>query len=165
MPLGGKKKKKGKKRPQPAKRKLRYREDGEKYAQVCSLLGDRRLEVKIPGEGVRKAHIPGRFRKRVWINKDNWILVQSRDCDSREDGYCDVMYVYNGDEVRRLERYGEIKIERSEDASEEDMFGNEFEELEEEEEPKYHKKRVEIEYPSSFTSSDEGASEGTEESD
>jgi len=163
MPLGGKKKKKGKKKPQQTKRKLRYGSSDEKYAQVKTLYGDRRLEVKIPGEGMRKAHIPGRFRKRVWINKDDWILVQPRDCDDRVDSACDVVYVYNGDEVRSLERCGEIKIERSGDEAEEDLFGDEFEELEEEE-TKHKKKTYEIEYPSSFTSS-EPPSEVTENSE
>ena len=159
MPIGGKKKKKGKKNPQPIKRKLRYRDEREKYAQICNLLGDRRLEVKIPNEGLRKAHIPGRFRKRIWMNKGDWVLVQLRDCDYREDSTVDVVYVYKRDEVRRLERYGEIKIERSDEEGD-DI--NMFEDLEEEEIQPVHLK-PEIEYPSSFTSSEELASDNSEE--
>lgn len=143
MPLGGKKKKKGKKKPQVAKRKLRFCDANERYAQVKTLLGDRRVEVHVPNEGLRKAHIPGRFRKRVWINKDDWVLIQYRDCDAREDGFCDIIYVYKMEEVRKLERSGEIEQDKSEDD-----FDN-FEDLEEFEDIK---PKHEIEYPSSFTS-------------
>jgi len=161
MPIGGKKKKKGKKNPNPIKRKLRYRDSAEKYAQISSLYGDRRLEVNILNEGTRKAHIPGRFRKRVWMNKGDWVLVQPRDCDFREDSVVDVVYVYKADEVRRLERFGEIQIERSDDdGGEEDMF---FEEIDEKEPPKRIK--PEIEYPSSFTSSEEASFGALEDDD
>jgi len=143
MPLGGKKKKKGKKKPQDIKRKIRFCDTNDRYAQVKTLFGDRRVEVYIPNEGLRKAHIPGRFRKRVWINKDDWVLVQYRDCDGREDGVCDIVYVYKPEEVRKLERAGEIEQDKSEDG-----FDN-FEDLEEYED---NKPKQEIEYPSSFSS-------------
>jgi len=148
MPLGGKKKKKGKKKPQDTKRKLRFCDTNERYAQVKTLFGDRRVEVYIPNEGLRKAHIPGRFRKRIWINKDDWVLVQYRDCDGREGGFCDIVYVYKMEEVRKLERTGEIEQDKSEERSE-DMFDN-FDDLEEYEEVK---PKQDIEYPSSFSSS------------
>jgi len=159
MPIGGKKKKKGKKSSQPVKRKLRYREQTEKYAQISMLYGDRRLEVQIPNEGTRKAHIPGRFRKRVWMNKGDWVLVQPRECDFREDSIMDVVYVYKEDEVRRLERFGEIQTEKSNDGDEEDnlefFLHSYWEESDEENKPEFTKVKPEIEYPSSFTSSEE----------
>ncbi len=160
MPLGGKKKKKGKKKPHVTKRRLRYRLLNEDYAQVKCLYGDRRVQVQISGKGLRKAHIPGRFRKRMWINKDDWVLVQYRTCDVREDSFCDIVHLYTRNEVRKLEQSGEIQMKKSleqEDFLEFEDIGTEdsLEEIENE-----IPQRGEIEYPSSFTPS---ASEEEEE--
>jgi translation initiation factor 1A len=150
MVLGGKKKKKGKKKPQNnAKRKLRFPDVGENYAQIKKLLGDCRLEVYIPGEGMRKAKIPGRFRKRVWINRDDWVIIQYRECDGRKDSACDILHVYKLEEVRKLQKLEEIPVEKCEEEKVDDL---EFFEVEEKNEK--HLKQ-EIEYPSSFTSSEE----------
>lgn len=151
MVLGGKKKKKGKKKPQNnIKRKLRFPDTGENYAQVKKLLGDCRLEVYIPGEGIRKAKIPGRFRKRVWINRDDWVIIQYRECDEREDSTCDILHVYKLEEVRKLRKIEEIPVEKE---LEENDKTDDIEFIEMKEEDQQHSKQ-EIEYPSSFTSSE-----------
>ncbi|GAG91895.1 unnamed protein product, partial [marine sediment metagenome] len=65
------------------------------------------------------------------------------------------IHVYKTDEVRKLERLGEIKIERSDqsDSSSEKFDDAEFDDLQEFEE-EIPRNKYEIEYPSSFTSSD-----------
>lgn len=152
MALGGKKKKRGKKAAQSQdKRKLRFPEPNENYAQVKNLLGDRRVEVKVQGKGIRKARIPGRFRKRIWINREDWVLVQSRDCDDRADSTCDITYMYKHEEIRKLERLGEIETENvdNDDDDEEENF-----ETLKEYTGENNDDNNDIDYPSSFTSSE-----------
>lgn len=157
MPLGGKKKKKGKKKNIDTTRKVRLCGAKEEYAQVKSLFGDRRVEISIPKKGLMKAHIPGRFRKRMWINRDDWVLVQQRDCNSNEEANIyDIIHLYTTQEVRKLNRMEEIQTE----GSEEDIFSKdlEFKDFE-----KMNYKKNEIEYPSSFTASEEEEEEEEEE--
>jgi translation initiation factor 1A len=97
---GGKSKRKGKnKSDEGDKRELVLREAGQEYAQVVRVLGNCRVEAYCFDGTTRLAHVRGKFRKKVWINKDDIILVGLRDY---EDGKADVIHKYSSDEARQL---------------------------------------------------------------
>lgn len=102
---GGKKKRRGKGGYQPEKRTLEFKEDGQEYARVLKMLGDGRLEAKCSDGETRICHIRGKFRKRVWINAGDLVLVDIR---SFEPSKADVVYKYFDEEDRTLGSYGEL---------------------------------------------------------
>ena len=103
---GGKNKRKGKKQVQDAKRELEFKDESQEYAQVTKMLGNGRLEALCLTENRSIiAHIRGTFRKRVWINMGDVILLGMRDF---QDGKADVILKYTPDEARMLKAYGEI---------------------------------------------------------
>tara|TARA_R110002050_G_scaffold275180_1_gene419872 strand:+ start:413 stop:871 length:459 start_codon:yes stop_codon:yes gene_type:complete len=103
---GGKSKRKGKnKNDEGEKRELILKEEGQEYGQVTRVLGNCRVEAFCFDGQTRLAHVRGKFRKKVWINRDDIILVGLRDY---QDGKCDVIHKYTSDEARRLKARGEL---------------------------------------------------------
>ena len=103
---GGKSKRKGKnKNDEGDKRELLMKEDGQEYAQVVKMLGNCRFEAFCFDGQTRIGHVRGKFRKKVWINRDDIILVGLRDF---QDDKCDVIHRYTADEARRLKNKGEL---------------------------------------------------------
>lgn len=80
-------------------------EDMEEYAKVIKCLGDRKLTVVLTDTSQMLALIPGRFRKRVWINSGDVILVSRRDF---QDGKLDVIAKYDPNDVKKLHKMGMI---------------------------------------------------------
>lgn len=105
---GGKRHRRGKKgADEPEKVNAPFKKEGQEYAQVTKLLGNCRLHAKLFGsEGEKLCIIPGKLKKRCWINKEDIILVGTRDDYS--DGKCDVLYKYTPKEARQLVKAGEI---------------------------------------------------------
>jgi len=61
--------------------------DGKhQYAQVIQKLGHNRLSVKTQSGETVQAVIPGKFMKKVWFNKDDFIVINSEN-----DDYYDVV--------------------------------------------------------------------------
>eukprot|EP01103_Thecamoeba_quadrilineata_P020984 TRINITY_DN9311_c0_g1_i1.p1 TRINITY_DN9311_c0_g1~~TRINITY_DN9311_c0_g1_i1.p1 ORF type:complete len:163 (+),score=55.31 TRINITY_DN9311_c0_g1_i1:104-592(+) len=103
---GGKSKRKGKnKNDDGDKRELLFKEDGQEYAQVTRILGNCRVEAICFDGNTRQCHVRGKFRKKVWINKDDIILIGLRDY---QDGKADIIHKYSADEARNLKTYGEL---------------------------------------------------------
>lgn len=114
------------------------KEDNQEYAQVEKLLGSGRMKVKCFDGKERIAKIRGKFRKRVWVNVGDIILVNMSE-DTQDDTKCYIIHVYYYDEVKRLKNLGELpkdlKVNKKE--SDEKDLNIEFgEEGEQEEEPK-----------------------------
>jgi translation initiation factor 1A len=106
---GGKKFKKGKNNAADdrAIKNVRMIEDKlERYARVKSAMGDRRLAVETSVGETIVAHIPGKFRKRVWISAGDIILISLRPFDLSTG---DVLSKYSPQEARFLIRKDEIK--------------------------------------------------------
>ena len=101
---GGKNRKKGKGTIAVNKELLR-KESGQEYGQVIKLSGDCRLEVLCFDGMKRLGHIRGKFRRRVWIGKDDLVLVGLRDY---QDSKCDVIHRYNHQEAQKLKDIGEL---------------------------------------------------------
>eukprot|EP01104_Vermistella_antarctica_P006226 TRINITY_DN16948_c0_g1_i1.p2 TRINITY_DN16948_c0_g1~~TRINITY_DN16948_c0_g1_i1.p2 ORF type:complete len:147 (+),score=62.47 TRINITY_DN16948_c0_g1_i1:62-502(+) len=103
---GGKSKRKGKnKNMDGAKRELIIKEEGQEYGQVVKILGNCRVEVFCFDGTTRLGHVRGKFRKKVWINRDDIILVGLRDY---QDGKSDIIHKYTADEARQLKNMGEL---------------------------------------------------------
>ena len=124
---GGKKAKKGKrdKRPQ-IEIKGRVREVGEDeiYGRVLKRAGERGIIVECSDGVTRNARIPGRFRKRVWINKDDIVICGlGTHGDGENDKKCEIEYKYNPSEISILRAKNAFNFDFDEDDEDEDDFG------------------------------------------
>lgn len=103
---GGNKRRKGKnENSNDIKRQLIFKEDEQEYGQVIKTLGNSRLEVYCFDGVKRLCTIRGSMRKKIWINRDDIILISLRDFQHDRG---DVIHKYNADEARTLKSYGEI---------------------------------------------------------
>jgi translation initiation factor 1A len=112
---GGKKGKKGKKPTavNEVERELVFKAEDQEYCQVVKLLGNCRLEGKCFDGKTRLCHIRGSMtKKKVWIKVNDIVLVSLREF---EDAKCDVLYLYNQKEIKRLQTLGEIPFIETED--------------------------------------------------
>jgi translation initiation factor 1A len=88
-------------------RQIPFREDLQDYALVETLLGSGHVKLKCLTDNTeRLGTICGRMYKKVWINKDDVVLVSIREY---QDNRCDIIFKYTTDEVKTLKKYGEIK--------------------------------------------------------
>jgi translation initiation factor 1A len=103
--IGGKGHKKGK-RFATFTRDLPLQEDGTDYAYVLDVLGGGRMRVHCFNDNQdRIGTIRGSMYKKVWIAKDDVVLVSLR---GYQDSKCDIVFKYNGDEVKLLVRQKEL---------------------------------------------------------
>jgi len=109
---GGKGKRKGKKNrgDENENLQLRYKVFGEEYAQVRKVLGNCRVEAYCFDDKMRLCHVRGKFKKRVWINKDDFVLVGLRDY---QDDKADIIHKYTPEEIRLLRSWGEIPADKT----------------------------------------------------
>jgi len=89
---------------------LRFKVFGEEYAQVRRVLGNCRVECYCFDGKVRLCHVRGKFKKRVWINKDDFVLIGLRDY---QDDKSDVIHKYTTEEARLLRSWGEIPADKA----------------------------------------------------
>ena len=99
--MGGRKKKRSARFAQDhkSKREMIYRQSEQEYGFVEQLLGDMRCLVFCSDRQARVCHIRGRFRRRVWINLGDVVLVSVREFE-KDRG--DIIYKYNMEEVEHL---------------------------------------------------------------
>jgi translation initiation factor 1A len=103
---GGKHAKKGKnQRDDAAKRELVLKLSDQEYGQITKSLGDRRFEVYCFDGKTRSAHVPGRYKRRLFFVRDDIVLVQLRDY---QDEKADLIHKYIPEEIAHLKRIGEI---------------------------------------------------------
>lgn len=98
---GGKNRRKGKGSSLKT-RELVYKDAGEEYGQVAKSIGNGFLEIKCftdAGPVMRRAHIRGSMRKRVWMTTGDIVLVNTRGF---QDATCDILLKYTSDEARLL---------------------------------------------------------------
>jgi translation initiation factor 1A len=87
-------------------RQIPFKEDLQDYGIVQNLLGNGRVKVLCLTDNTeRLGTIRGSMYKKVWINKDDLILVSLREY---QDDKCDVIFKYTPDEAKFLKKYGEI---------------------------------------------------------
>jgi translation initiation factor 1A len=104
------------------KRELVFKEDGQDYGIVDKMLGNGWVAVTCSDGEKRNAHIRGSFRKKVWINVGDVLLLGLRDF---QDEKSDIILKYTPDEARLLKSYGEladnVKINENEQSGDEDQ--------------------------------------------
>jgi len=105
---GGKTRRRGKNITDNNKRELILKNPAlnQEYAKVDDLLGNSRLKLSLFDGTTKLGIIPGAFRKRVWINKNDVVLISIRDY--QKDDKVDIVHKYNQDEVRSLVKKKEI---------------------------------------------------------
>lgn len=100
---GGKRHRRGKKNnePETTSSKTTKIAEGEyeKYGKIINLSGDCRVIVTTTDGTEYVCHIPGKFRKRVWMKMDDIILFAVRPFEENKG---DVISVYSPNEVRWL---------------------------------------------------------------
>ena len=101
---GGKKHKRGA-RPTAGKRELIIKEDHQEYGQVDKMLGDMRCLVLCSDSTTKVCHIRGKFKRRVWINPGDTVLISLREF---EDDKADVIHKYSPEEAELLKFKGEF---------------------------------------------------------
>lgn len=100
---GGKKKKRSAKFAVGSKRDLLLKEESQEYGIVEKTLGDRRLEVLCSDSTTKQCHIRGKFKRRVWINVGDTVLVSLRDFEA---GKGDIIHKYSPEEALMLKTMG-----------------------------------------------------------
>ena len=103
---GGKNRRKGK--GSEFKRELIFKSDGQEYGQITKSVGNGFMEIMCfssTGNVLRRAHIRGSMRKRVWMTLGDIVLVSTRDF---QDNTCDIVLKYTSDEARILKNRKEI---------------------------------------------------------
>lgn len=98
---GGKNRRKGKSSINE-KKEMIYKEADQEYGQIIKALGSGHMEVMCftaNGNVVKRAHIRGKMRKRVWMATGDIVLVNVRDY---QDQVCDILLKYTADEARML---------------------------------------------------------------
>lgn len=111
--MPGAKKKKGGKRVRRGKknagtgvtRSLITKDKNQEYVRVTGLLGDSRLNVVNSGGQERIAIIRGKMKKRVWMKKEDILLVGLREYQGDR---VDVLHKYLSSEAKQLVKIGEI---------------------------------------------------------
>lgn len=90
--------------------------DGQMYAKTIKLLGDKRILVLLSNGKEIMAIIPGKLKgKNNWIHLNTFVLIQKRDFQKDK---VDVVYVYSNNQVKYLQKIGELeefKIEETEE--------------------------------------------------
>jgi translation initiation factor 1A len=112
------------------KRKLLYADiDGQVYGKIEKALGSRFFDVQCMDNVKRRCKVR---KKRMKVKLENFVVVSLRDFDEKN---ADVIYVYDAEEVRVLQKEGILpKIEYSsssvEDVTEtENVGGFDFEDI------------------------------------
>lgn len=121
-----KKKQRKKKKKSKNERNLVLAEEFQYYAKVIKVEGGSRVRCfVIFNDKVKKklCIIPGKLRNRVWIVKNDWLLVSVRVMGYGENytkqEKLDIIHKYNDDEVKKL-----IKRQEIVDINEEGKIGN-----------------------------------------
>lgn len=102
---GGNKKRRGKNKQESNKRELIFADDGQTYAHIIRVLGNGRFESACTDGVKRMLHVRGAMRKRVWINKDDLVLVGIRDFQPYKG---DIIHKYTAEEARALVRNNNV---------------------------------------------------------
>jgi len=119
---GGKKFKKGKKQSF-AEKQLIYKDSKEdqEYGRIINACGNGRFQVYCFDGKERMGVVAGNMRKRVWVNKDDIVLI-SRWEFTTDGEKCSIVHKYDEDEAKKLQQQGHfpesIKLESETDFAE-----------------------------------------------
>jgi len=101
---GGKKHKRNKSNGSVTKA-LRHKEEGQEYAQIRKCKGNCRFDLFVFDGKDRLGILCGAMKKRKFVNLYDVVLVSIRDF---QDDKCDIIDVYDDNQVRKLKQIKEI---------------------------------------------------------
>ena len=106
---GGKKFKKGKKMAAPQNKGLVLKDPkgNEDYGRVESAKGNGRFDIIQSNGNKLMGVIRGKDRKRMWINKDDIVLIGIWECQTNDDK-CSILYKYEEHDISKLIEKKEI---------------------------------------------------------
>jgi len=84
---------------------LRTKEEGQEYAQIRNCKGNCRFDLFVFDGKERIGILCGAMRKRRFVNLRDVVLVSIRDF---QDDKCDIIDVYDDNQVRKLKQNKEI---------------------------------------------------------
>jgi translation initiation factor 1A len=119
---GGKKHKRGKKnnRFDDKPKNIETADIGQDYAKVISRQGGSRLKIECTDGNICQAIIPGKFRKRVWMNPGDVLLVSL--AGTGNELTCTIDKKYTNYEIFKLKEMGLIEFEIAKGNAEELNF-------------------------------------------
>merc|ERR1712054_338225 len=77
-------------------------------AQVTKVLGGMWFLVSCFDGRIRKAKLRGKFKKRLWIRDDDFVLVSLWEFTKNDSPQCDLVHKYYPWEVEKLQKMGQI---------------------------------------------------------
>lgn len=89
--------------------KLRLPQAGEVLGVAEAILGGDKVQVKCVDGNTRLCRIPGKLRKKIWIQVGDLVLVQPWAAEGERKG--DVVHVYTPTQASWLKRKGYEMIE------------------------------------------------------
>lgn len=87
--------------------RLRTPRNDQVLGKVIELLGADRLRVQCDDGNERIVRIPGRLKKRIWVRRDDIIIVEPWDIESEEKG--DMVWRYTKNKIGMLKKKGYLK--------------------------------------------------------
>jgi translation initiation factor 1A len=87
--------------------RIRSPRQGEVLGVIEAMLGADKLRVNCDDGNMRICRIPGRLRKRVWMNVGDLVLIQPWIVQANERG--DVIFRYTSTQANWLKRKGFVK--------------------------------------------------------
>ena len=105
---GGKKFKKGKKQSFHEKT-LIYKDpkEDQEYGKIIGACGNGRFNVSCFDGKDRLGIIAGNMRKKIWVNKDDIVLISRWDFTT-DNEKCSIIHKYDSDEAKKLHKEGEF---------------------------------------------------------
>jgi len=88
-------------------RRIKTPRGKETFGVVARKLGASRLEVKCFDGKTRVCRIPGRLRRRLWVNPGNIVIVEPWEFSGDNKG--DVIFKYTPTQVSYLKQKGLLK--------------------------------------------------------
>lgn len=90
-----------------SKTRVRKPRDNQVIGKVIEMLGADRLRVECGDGNERICRIPGRLKKRVWVQRDDIVLVEPWDIEGDEKG--DMVWRYDKNKIPILKKKGLLK--------------------------------------------------------
>ena len=103
--FGGNKAKRKKNTDSEKSTQLIYKQEGQNYGRIDRVLGNKRFEVVLPDGTKKLGIVAGSLRKRIWINKDDIVLLDLWDF---QDEKCSISHKYSEENISELITSNEI---------------------------------------------------------
>ncbi len=93
--------------PEQEKSRVREPKEDQVLGKVLELLGADRLRVECEDGKERMVRIPGRLRKRVWVKRDDIVIVEPWSIEGDKKG--DMVWRYHRNKIPALKKKGYLQ--------------------------------------------------------